>query len=57
MMKLVDKLAEYQRRSRSRRAEAQHWLYRLWLPQGEARIAYLRELLEPEARQPAKREH
>ncbi|CAI0764391.1 hypothetical protein U2J09_01335 [Serratia liquefaciens] len=55
MMRLVDKLAEYHRRSQ--RAEAQHWLYRLWLPQGEARITYLRELLEPEAKQPAKREH
>lgn len=53
MMKLVDQLAEYHRRSR--RAEVQHWLCRLWLPQGEARIAYLRELLEPEAEQPAER--
>ncbi|CAI0838661.1 Uncharacterised protein [Serratia entomophila] len=48
MMKLVDQLAEYYRLSR--KAEVQNRLCRLWLPQGEARVAYLRELLEPEAR-------
>ncbi|MDW5499487.1 hypothetical protein R6Y99_06730 [Pseudomonas lundensis] len=53
-MKLVDQLAEYHRRSQP--AEVPLWLHRLWLPQGEARIAYLRELLEPEAKQPAERE-
>lgn len=53
-MKLVEQLAEYHRRSQG--AEVRHWLYCLWLPQGEARIAYLRELLEPEAKQPAERE-
>ncbi|WP_413504256.1 hypothetical protein [Serratia grimesii] len=55
MMKLIDQLADYHRWSQ--RAEVQHWLSRLWIPQGEARIAYLRELLEPEAQQPAKRDH
>ncbi|SMB33092.1 conserved hypothetical protein [Serratia proteamaculans] len=53
-MKRIDQLAEYHRRSQG--AEVPHWLCRLWLPQGEARIAYLRELLEPEAKQPAERE-
>lgn len=53
-MKLVDQLAVYHRRSQG--AEVLHWLCRFWLPQGEARIAYLRELLEPEVKQPAERE-
>ncbi|CAI1505483.1 Uncharacterised protein [Serratia quinivorans] len=54
MMKLIEQLAVYHRRSQP--AEVPHWLFRLWLPQGEARIAYLRELLEPESKQPAARE-
>ncbi len=54
MMKLIEQLAEYHRRSQP--AEVPHWLCRLWLPQGEARIAYLRELLEPETKQAAERE-
>ncbi|ANS42582.1 hypothetical protein [Serratia inhibens] len=52
-MKLVDQLAEYYRLSR--RAEVQNRLCLLWLPQGEARIAYLRELLEPVAKTPGER--
>ncbi|MDT3250802.1 hypothetical protein QZQ97_07605 [Serratia sp. root2] len=52
-MKLVDQLAEYYRLSR--RAEVQNRLCRLWLPQGEARITYLRELLEPVAKTPGER--
>ncbi|BEN39613.1 hypothetical protein PTR23_18750 [Serratia nevei] len=44
-MNWVETLAEYYRLSRT--AETQHWLCRRWLPQGEARLAYLRELLEP----------
>ncbi|WP_167519887.1 hypothetical protein [Serratia proteamaculans] len=53
MMKLIEQLAEYHRRSQP--AEVPQWLCRLWLLQGEARIAYLRELLEPETKQPAER--
>lgn len=45
-MNMVDQLAEYYRLSQH--AEVQNWLCRWWLPQGEARIAYLRELLEPQ---------
>lgn len=45
-MNLVDQLAEYYRLSQH--AEVQNGLCRWWLPQGEARIAYLRELLEPQ---------
>ncbi|MBH2885485.1 hypothetical protein I5Q18_23735 [Serratia ureilytica] len=44
-MNWVETLAEYYRLSRT--GETQHWLCRRWLPQGEARLAYLRELLEP----------
>lgn len=44
-MRLVDQLAEYYRLNRC--AEVQNGLCRLWLPQGEARIASLRELLAP----------
>ncbi|AHG22300.1 hypothetical protein Z042_23880 [Chania multitudinisentens RB-25] len=44
-MKLVEQLAEYYRLSRH--AEVQNCLSRWWLLQGEARIAYLKELLEP----------
>ncbi|MHA7847068.1 hypothetical protein [Serratia sp. D1N4] len=51
-MRLVEQLAEYYRLSK--RAEVQNRWCRLWLPQGEARIAYLRELLEPTAKCPAK---
>jgi hypothetical protein len=47
-MKLVEQLEEYYRLSR--REEVQNRWCRLWLPQGEARIAYLRELLEPTAK-------
>ncbi|ALE95809.1 MULTISPECIES: hypothetical protein [Serratia] len=46
-MNWVETLAEYYRLSRT--GETQHWLCRRWLPQGEARLAYLRELLEPTA--------
>ncbi|WP_171971327.1 hypothetical protein [Serratia marcescens] len=46
-MNWVETLAEYYRLSRA--GEKQHWLCRCWLPQGEARLAYLRELLEPTA--------
>ncbi|SQJ20540.1 Uncharacterised protein [Serratia rubidaea] len=53
MMSLVEQLAEYYRTSRS--AEVQHPLCRWWLPQGEERVAYLRELLEPAARKPVAR--
>jgi len=53
IMRLVEQLAEYYRLSK--RAEVQNRWCRLWLPQGEARIAYLRELLEPTAKCPAKR--
>lgn len=42
-MNWVETLAEYYRLSRT--GETQHWLCRRWLPQGEARLAYLRELL------------
>jgi hypothetical protein len=51
MMRLIEQLARYHRRSQP--AEVPQC--RLWLPQGEARIAYLRELLEPETKQPAER--
>lgn len=47
MMNWVETLAEYYRLSRT--GETQHGLCRRWLPQGEARLAYLRELLEPTA--------
>ncbi len=39
-MNWVETLAEYYRLSRT--GETQHWLCRRWLPQGEARLAYLR---------------
>lgn len=44
-MKLVEQLAAYYQLSRY--AEVNNRWCRWWLPQGEARIAYLRELLEP----------
>jgi hypothetical protein len=47
IMNWVETLAEYYRLSRT--GETQHWLCRRWLLQGEARLAYLRELLEPTA--------
>lgn len=46
-MNWVETFTEYYRLSRT--GETQHWLCRRWLPQGEARLAYLRELLEPTA--------
>lgn len=44
-MKLVEQLAAYYQLSQH--AEVKNRWCRWWLPQGEARIAYLRELLEP----------
>lgn len=44
-MKLVEQLAAYYQLSQH--AEVSNRWCRWWLPQGEARIAYLRELLEP----------
>lgn len=52
-MKLVEQLEEYYRLSQ--REEVQNRWCHLWLPQGEARIAYLRELLEPTAKRSADR--
>ncbi|HGM5489080.1 TPA: hypothetical protein ACKP1B_000673 [Serratia fonticola] len=52
-MKLVEQLAAYYQLSRH--AEVKNRWCRWWLPQGEARIAYLRELLEPTAKTPAAR--
>lgn len=48
MMSLVDQLMEYYRASNA--AEVRHPICRWWLPQGEAWVAYLRELLEPAGR-------
>lgn len=53
MMSLVEQLAEYYRASST--AEVRHPICRWWLPQGEARLAYLRELLEPAGRSSAAR--
>ncbi|ERK16830.1 hypothetical protein L580_0409 [Serratia fonticola AU-P3(3)] len=52
-MKLVEQLAAYYQLSRHAEVKNRwcHW----WLPQGEARIAYLRELLEPLAKTPPTR--
>ncbi|TQI80296.1 hypothetical protein FHU10_4843 [Serratia fonticola] len=47
-MKLVEQLAAYYQLSQH--AEVNHRWCRWWLPQGEARIAYLRELFEPVAK-------
>lgn len=44
-MKLVGQLAVYYRLSRH--AEVRNCWCRWWLPQGEARLIYLRELFEP----------
>jgi hypothetical protein len=52
-MKLVEQLAAYYQISRH--AEVKNRWCRWWLPQGEARIAYLRELLEPVVKAPAAR--
>ncbi|CAI2034718.1 Uncharacterised protein [Serratia fonticola] len=52
-MKLVEQLATYYQLSRD--AEVKNRWCRWWLPQGEARIAYLRELLEPVAKSPPTR--
>ncbi|MEB7885209.1 hypothetical protein [Serratia fonticola] len=52
-MKLVEQLAAYYQLSRHAEVKNRwcHW----WLPQGEARIVYLRELLEPLAKAPPTR--
>ncbi|MBC3378531.1 hypothetical protein H8I69_05285 [Serratia fonticola] len=52
-MKLVEQLVAYYQLSRHAEVKNRwcHW----WLPQGEARIAYLRELLEPLAKAPSPR--
>jgi hypothetical protein len=55
MMKLVEQLTEYYRLSRT--GEVQNPLCRLWLPQGQARIDYLRELFEPEAKAHTQKPH
>lgn len=47
-MKLVEQLAAYYRASQH--AEVQGGWCRWWLPQGDARIAYLRALLDPTAK-------
>lgn len=52
-MKLVEQLAAYYQLSRD--AEVKNRWCRWWLPQGEARVTYLRELLEPVAKAPATR--
>lgn len=52
-MKLVEQLAAYYQLSRH--AEVKNRWCRWWLPQGEARIAYLRELLEPVSKASAAR--
>lgn len=49
-MKLVEQLAAYYQLSQH--AEVKNRWCRWWLPQGEARVAYLRELLEPTAKKP-----
>jgi hypothetical protein len=52
-MKLVEQLAAYYQLSRH--AEVKNRWCRWWLPQGEVRIAYLRELLEPVSKAPPTR--
>ncbi|MFC0227148.1 hypothetical protein [Serratia aquatilis] len=47
-MKLVEQLAVYYRLSHH--AEVKSRWCQWWLPQGEARVAYLRELFEPVAK-------
>lgn len=46
-MKLVEQLAVYYRLSHH--AEVKSRWCQWWLPQGDARVAYLRELLDPVA--------